>query len=143
MEGNNIIFTTKGRYGKAYLILAIIAAVLAVIAAVITLFYLSFLLPIVGYFIGIRLARHIGRVKSFVELYDNHIIGLTLPKNLFLGIRGMRKFELSYADITHVEQSRDVVIIYAHGNKYKVSAKQCEQQVMDIIKQQQAIMQQQ
>ena len=127
----NIIFTTKGLYNNsnviiAFVVYAILATIMCFTMSMYSLvFWLLMILFIIPY------TRATCMKKSYIELYEDHVVGFSVPDNIFSGTAS--EFKLDYTDITHVEIQQDTVKIYFNGGSYLVQAKGEENTVNKII----------
>ena len=134
---NNLIFSTKGLYGKGLMIFLIIILICccpifmvdSIISKIVIFGYTVFCCAIIG--------REWGLHKSFLDLYDDHIEGKTIPKKLisFNGSSNeMQSFELKYSEITQITYKKYIVIIHFAGGEYQCQAKNVEQKVVNLIR---------
>ena len=78
--------------------------------------------------------KNFHNAKSYVTLYDDYIIGFTMPKEFSLfSAPDTCEFRLDYSEITHVAMFKGAVEIYCQKGVYLVQATGCEKQVFDII----------
>ena len=95
----------------------------------------------VGTLFALPFSKSLQAKKSYIEIYDTHIAGFSIPKRYFSD--SACTFTLDYSDITHISTQKHIVEIHFSGGSYLVQAYEAEQQVIAIIKQQQAKAQQQ
>ena len=144
MENSTPLFSTKGRYkiGTVFVVIVIILRAFVLIAGLLSIIGIG--VGIVAYILlGIWKRKLAARGQSFVTLYDDHVEGKSIPKKWYGARRDMRKFQLEYSDIIHVNSKTGVVTLIFNGGEYDVQAELCEQQVVDLImKQKKASIQQ-
>lgn len=139
---NNLIFTTQGRYSNKPIIFEF--AIVAILGVCFMLIFPNALDSLIGWAISavfiilvcIPVRRHLQIKKSYINIYNDHIEGLAVPEKCFTINDASTKFFVVYKDITHTDSQQNIVKIYTVNGCYLVQAVQCEQQVIDIIKQQ-------
>ena len=72
--------------------------------------------------------------RSYVEIYENELIGFSLPKNSFNG--KCVKFSFAYDKIISIEYQRDAVTFKFTSSEYTVQAKNCAHNVVNFCNQQ-------
>ena len=131
MQTNDLIFSTQSIQSKpvwGIWIFVIVFPILAFIA--LPVLWASI---VTGFAIGIAIVgfTKINQTqKSYVELYSDKIVGVD--------IKGV-SFELNYNEVARCDFESELVRIYWNGGYYAVRTPNCEQKVINIIKQQQAI----
>ena len=95
-----------------------------------------------GVLLGVPIVKTVGLRKSYIEFYEDHVEGVTVPSKLFGGLNEMQSFELKYDEIVTISSKKDVVTIVYNGGSYGVQAYKCEQKVIKLIKQQKYLLEQ-
>ena len=131
---NKLIFSTKGIHGIGGIIGIIVVVLLFAPIFAIYSSPLAIMLTL-GYacIASIILSKELGMRKSYIDLYEDHIEGKTMPEKWFGAINEMRSFQLEYTEITQVTSKTNLVCIVCLGIEYIVQAEKCEQKVIQII----------
>lgn len=140
-----LIFSTKGLYTSKNLILPLFLYIFASVCLFIG--YPNLLDSIIGYIIAMGFilififpfSRAIQIKKSYIELYEDYIVGFSIPKKYFSFTPDACNFKLHYSDITHITFQKGIVEIYFQNGSYLVQAKDCEQKVIEIINSQKSL----
>lgn len=109
-----------------------------IMAAIIAFRYagLSFICIGCGIVLSIPLVKNIGMVKSYIEIYEDHIEGVSIPKKIFGGLNEIYTFSLNYEEISSVSSKKNIVVLNYSGGIYEVQAKNVEQKVTNLINKQ-------
>ena len=136
MSSTYLIFSTKGLYKSKTILLFILPAILFLFFCVLVSFgYILFVLMLT--ILTVLFWNELGMKKSFVELYDDKVIGMTVKKTLVKkGVTGGVTFDITYQEIQNVSYQKNVVLIQTSNQIYEVQAKGCEPKVIEIIRQQ-------
>ena len=140
-----LIFSTKGLYTSKNLILPLFLYIFASVCLFVG--YPNLLDSIIGYIIAMGFilififpfSRAIQTKKSYIELYEDYIVGFSIPKKYFSFTPDACNFKLFYSDITHLTFQKGIVEIYFQNGSYLVQTKDCEQKVIEIINSQKSL----
>ena len=135
-----LLYSTKGKYSSIGIVIGIVLYIVGAIC-----FYASFgnfstsaPSPIIAFIplclFMMPLINAMNMKRSYVEIYENELIGFSLPKNSFNGKCG--KFSLAYDKIISIEYQRDTVTFKFTSGEYTVQAKKCAHNVVNLCKQQ-------
>lgn len=134
MHTHNLIFSTQNIKSKPVWGIWVFVIIFPIMAFLcLPLFWASLA---TGFAIGTAIVGFININKtknSYINLYNDKIVGIDLK-----GI----SFELQYNEVTRCDFQTNSVRIYWNGGCYAVRTPNCEQQVINIIKQQQTLVKQ-
>lgn len=134
-----LLYSTKGKYSSVGIVVGITLYFIGAIC-----FYASYknsattpspltaFFPLVLFMMPFINAMNMNR--SYVEIYENELIGFSIPRNLLNGKGG--KFSLTYDKIISLKYQRDTVTFKFASGEYTVQAKKCAHSVVKICKQQ-------
>ncbi len=131
MQTNDLIFSTQNIKSKPVWGIWVFIIVFPIMAFVV--FPILWASILSGFAIGITVVGFTKikqTQKSYVELHSDKIIGID--------IKGV-SFELQYNEVARCDFASETVRIYCNGGYYVVRTPNCEQKVINIIKQQKAI----
>ena len=124
------LFTTKGLYNItgfciAWVILVIFSCIMYAYSSASALIML-----LLSFALAIPFMNTLNLNRSYIELHEDKLMGKTIAKLFSTAI----SFEFSYKDIQSVTHKENIVILCVNNQTYEVQAKNCEKQVVEIIK---------
>ena len=127
-----LIFTTNGLC-KTSILPAVLGGFGLTLIGLLAFSWIGFLLTLFFMIIivSVCVSKQMAMKNSYIDLYESVVKGKTIND-------GVNTFELSYADITNVAYQNNIVRIYFNGGEHLVQATNCEQKVVDIIKERRA-----
>lgn len=138
-----VLFTTKGLYSSSNVVIAFILCLVLALTISITYSMHSVLFWLFASIFVIPVWQARAMKKSYITLYEDHVVGFTVPQKYFSANVETCEFKLNYVDITHIETQTDLVKIYFIGGSYLVQAKGEVDTVSKMIQERKALFEKQ